>query len=757
MKKIDIKNLRKKIKGLKNIKINLKLKKINVTQLVYAVLLTTVFVCVIVIATYKKPDIIMYEPAPPEAPRLKTLEIEGNYSVRFDAETRYYEVEIPAGHPVVPVVKAEAYDDVEVNVYQALIPFEKSEGMARIWLDDGEYKNFYDIKFKKNSEKGFILQYDDRYILEPDYVLDDGEEFSFKAVGECTHLFLDDKTGEIIVVGLSDSPTIINAYVGERFIESFSITATEKAVLDVFVVAGQGNAAGVGGNAEESPKSSPGTVYFAEPNGDHMTSLENGRAGFSSALATEWYGLTGEKVFVIQTAVSDTSITQWTTEGNAYQAALDNVSRYMDELEKEDSFYDVKKIFYFWLQGEWDITQKMSADDYIKYYLEMHENMKKDIGAQMGAIIPVRSVIAGNDATGQIAPVCVAQYSLHNNYKDIRIITNVPESATISNGFVDSGNLYYTQTGYNAIGKDAALNLYNLFAAETDREVSRITVIGKNGTERYTNGETVEVKEETATCFLPIVSPLYASNKEIEIKFDSDKYKLTTDGYFDADIYNGLDTWMVFKAEKTKFSLHLIKSITQPEINTKWGIYLWEFDDLNEKENKNPLSVSERSTGSGYTFENSMITLPNTRECDFSMGKSITFTVEKSWDIEWKGSMYDNGILLGTAFDTKSYIYLAPWAENMGYSIRIVDDFGKTLYLPYGEYAEANREDNTWRINYNKDNNKITLYSNGSEVSSVEAEKGFCMTFTNLFGRYGNENVNYCFTGVIDYIRVISE
>ncbi len=762
MKKLDISNLRKKLRSLTKNKFSLNIKKINykkinATHVVYAVLLSTVVVCMIVIVSHKKEVSTMYAPAPPEAPRLKMLNVEGDYSLKFEPETRYYEVEIPDGHPVIPTVVAEGNENVKVEVYQALIPFEKTEGIARVWLDNGEYKNFYDVKFKKNQGKGFILQYDDRYVLKPDYVPDDDEKFTFKAVGECTHLFLDSKTGEVTVVGVSDSPTIINAYVGETFIESFSITATQKAVLDVFIVSGQGNAEGVGGNAEESPKALPGTAYVAEPNGDHMVSLSDGRAGLSPALANEWYGLTGEKVFVIQTAISDTSVTQWTTEGEAYQKALANVSRYMDELNKDDSFYDVKNIFYFWLQGEWDITQKMSTDDYIKNYLEMHENAKKDMGAQMGAIIPVRSVIAGNDATEQIAPVCVAQYFLHNNYKDIRIITNIPTSATVENGLVSAGNLYYTQKGYNEIGKDAAQNLYNMFAAEADRTVSGITVVGKNGTETYQNGETVEIQEGKAAYFLPIASPLYATNKEIKVSFDSDEYKLTTDGKFLSDNYHRLDTWMVFISENIKFSLHLVKNKTQSEINTNWGVYLWNFDALNEEDNKNNLSLSEKSTGSGYVLENGVITLPNTRECDLVMEKSVTFTTEKSWDIEWKGMLSDNGILLGNAYSTRSYLYLAPWMENMGYSIRIVDDLGKTVYLPYGDYTEANREDNIWRINYNKDNNKLTLYLNGTEVSSVEAENDFSITFTNLFGRYGSETVNYCFTGVIDYIKLISK
>ena len=778
MKKLDINSILKKFKGLKKTKFDLKklkslkakrininlkklkfdLKKINKTQIVYAVLLLTVLVCFLLIVSYKKPDIYsIYAPAPPEAPRLTSIDIEGDYVVKFDPETRYYEVEIPSGHPVIPSVNAESADDVNVEIYQALIPFDKTEGISRIWLDDGEYKNFYDVKFKKNKDQGFVLQYDDRYVLEPDYVLDDEEEFTFKIVGDSTHLFLDSKTGEVVVVGVSDTPTMINAYVGDDFIESFSITATEKAILDVFVVAGQGNAAGVGGNAEESPKALPGTAYVAEPNGDHMISLYDGREGFAPALASEWYGLTGEKVFVIQTALSDTSITQWTGNGTAYQKALNNVSRYMDELNKADSFYEVRKVFYFWLQGEWDITQKMTADEYIKHYLEMHENMKKDMGVQMGAIIPVRSVMAGNEVVEQIAPVCTAQFSLHNKYKDIRIITDVPIDASVSNGLVSADNLYYTQTGYNEIGKDTAVNLYNMFAPEVDRTVDHILVIGKNGTEKYEDGEDVEVKEGKATCFLPVAYPLYATNKEITAKFDSDKYKLTTDGYLDADIYNGLDTQLTFTAESVDFSLHLIKTKMQSEGNTKWGVYVWNFDDLNENEGKNNLTVSEKSTENGYTLENGVITLPNTRECDLSMEKSITFTVDKSWDIEWKGSLLDNGILLGSSFSTKSYIFLAPWMENLGYSIRLVDDFGKTVYLPYGDHAELNSQDNTWRINYNKENNKITLYSNGSEISSVEAEKGFCMTFTNLFGRYGNENVNYCFTGSLDYIKVISE
>ena len=84
----------------------------------------------------------------------------------------------------------------------------------------------------------------------------------------------------------------------------------------------------------------------------------------------------------------------------------------------------------------------------------------------------------------------------------------------------------------------------------------------------------------------------------------------------------------------------------------------------------------------------------------------------------------------------------------------MVDDEGQTFYLAYNEYIEANREENVWRINYNKESSTMTLYSNGLVISKVTAEKPFSFTLSNLFGRYGSDNVNYCYTGVLDWLRI---
>ena len=729
-------------------------KKIAIISAGAILLLGIIITCVVLICNQPKDkDAGAVDEQNIELPVLNDISVLGE-NIEFLPDKTVYEVKIPMGNPIIPNVSANAEDGIDFSVYQAYRTEGNDTFSAKIYLDDGKAKNEYEIKFVQDESKGLILQYDDEYKFTPEYQLKDGEKFVFSV--DKNDVVKVNENGIVKVIGVSEEPITVNALVGENVVDTLSITKTEKALLNVFIIAGQGNAAGVGGDAETSEKTLPGTAYTVELNDrtNEMKDLSSGRAGFTPALAKKWYGLTGEKVLFLQTAISDVSIKKWASEGEAYSVALDRIELFKEKLNNEDSPYSVKRTVVFWLQGEWDISEGMSSEDYIKCFMDFHNNIKEDSGAELTAIIPVRSSLVTDKEASYIEPVCAAQYQLSNLYDDIIIVSRLSEMASIENGYVQNGNLYYTQNGYNSIGVDCAENLFGYIGKEDNRFVQKIELFGKTHGENIENGSTVQLKTNQSMCTVAVVSPLYAKGVNVSVKYDDKLVNYTSGGVISIAKENtGLSpAQILYECGGVKFVLN-VTFVDEEEIKeTKKVTYTWEFDDLSEK-NKNNIKLSEKSSADGYELKNGEIILKD-RKADFSLDKPIELSSDCDWQISWKGTLSDNGILFGKEYDTKSFIYLAPYAEVIKYSIRLVDDTGSTLYLPYEKFADKNKSKSEWEIVYKNSEKTITLYCEGEAVSSVNVESDFKFTFTNMFGRYGSDKVNYCYVGSVDYIKV---
>lgn len=722
-------------------------------RIVYiSVLALLIAIAVFVAVGGKKDEEIVYEPAPPEAPRLTSLGVPG-YKIKFTPEKRYYEVELPAGNPIVPDVWATAVNGIEIKVTQACFMSDKNEAMSRVTLDDGDYKNTYDIKFIKTEDKGFVLQYDDIFSFVPDYSIKEKDKLTYTVEGGGYNLSVD-SNGNVRVVGVSDKKAVITGYVNGKEFGKLTVDRTEKAVLNVFIVAGQGNASGEGGNAQESTKTIPGTAYTVELNDrtNTMVDLTNGRQGFSPAIAQKLYSLTGQKSLFIQTSLSDVSITKWNEEGEAYKTAKARIEGVTEKLKASDSNYTVRSTVCLWLHGEWDIANEMSSEEYLKHFSNFYKTLKADFSTEMIGVIPVRSAF-NND--GMIGPILAAQYQLCNMYNDVRLITRIPENASVENGYISEGDLYYTQWGYNELGVDVAKNLYNLSTVDMDNTPRAIEVYGNRHDVLYKYGETVRVRKDSALRTVAVVTPLYANNNAVKVIYDEKLIKYSDGGLITLAEENvGLEAAEIcFECGNIQFRMNVefYEEIeTEPITQT---IYNWEFDGLNTTDNTNALTVSEKSNAEGYILQDGKI-ISKDRLVDFSLENRIELTNETDWDIEWKGMINNNGIILGNAFSNRGYIFLAPFAENMGYSIRMVDDEGKTTYLHYGQHAQSAKNENVWRISYNEEAKTISLYFNGEVIESTVVVDKFTFTFTNLFGRYASETINYCYTGSLDYLKV---
>ncbi len=701
-----------------------------------------------------------YEPAPPEAPRLNGLYVDG-YSIDFSPEERYYEVKIPLGNPYVPEVSGSAVAGVKVEEYQAYL---KSESVieendctsAMVYLDDGTYTNFYEIKFIQSEEYGCVLQYDDRYTFVPDYELKEGETYTYSLEESSGNIEVD-SNGVIKVLGLSDTPATVNAYVGDKKVDSLTVDKTVKALLNVFIIAGQGNAAGEGGNLVESIMPLAGTCYTAEVNDrkNEMKDLSAGRAGFSPALAAKWYDLTREKVFVLQTAVSNVSVTDWRGDGEVYQMAKKRIDYFKEALNSEESMFIVKRTVCFWLQGEWDISKGMTVSQYKEAFLDFRDSIKNDAGVEQICIIPVRSALNETENVREIQPVCAAQYIMSSEFDDIRIITEFPESATRENGYISEGNLYYTQTGFNLLGEDIARNLYGTLDSMTDRKVEKIKVFGNVHDKEYINGETVQIKKDESLQIITLTLPLYAEKSDVKVEYDENKLTFTSDNVLKISENNSGDeaSDLIFTSGDFEFKLIVSAVVENDDESNTHTHYNWEFEGLSTTESdNNELTLSERSAADGYRFENGILT--SDRQADFKLENNIILSYDKNWTIEWKGMLSDNSILLGNEYSTNGYIFLAPYTETMAFAIRIVDDNGKKTYIPYMDSASKNSEMNVWKLEYNKSTGMICLYLNNDIIQESEISKEFKLTLTNLLGRYGSDNVNYCYTGSLDYLKI---
>ncbi|MBR5322412.1 MAG: hypothetical protein IKU48_02560 [Clostridia bacterium] len=732
-----------------------KLKKIRLGYIIFLLISLGVIFLTVMFMSKREPEAPKYEPAPPEAPRLSSLGAIGE-SLDFDSEVRYYEIKVPAGNPYLPTIWANAVSaDTKLNIYQAFFANSSNEASARIYLDDGKYKNSYEVKFVKDSALGLVLQYDDRYTFVPNYALKDGEAFVFSVESDSGNVTVD-QSGVIRVIGVSDETSQVKAYVEDRLVDTLTITKTVKACLNMFIVAGQGNAAGIGGNIEESIKPLAGTSYTVEldDRAFEMKDLSSGREGFTPALASQWYLNTGEKSLFVQTAVSDVSITDWTQSGEAYKMALARIDYFKNKFAEESSPYSLSRVFCVWLHGEWDIAQGMKSDEYIYYFNDFYNGLKENISLDMTVVIPVRASLTKGDSHNEIAPVCSAQYMLGNIYEDLRIITRIPDNSNVENGMVGADNLYYTQKGYNEIGRDTAFNLFNCYSSNTDKSVRKIEVFGNTHEDLFEYGETIEIEKGETIRTVAVVSPLYAETTKVNVSFDSKKLSYSNGGIVEVREENdGTVAEMLFSCGGIDFRFNIKCIVEKNNSNVDKKLYTWEFDDLNEISGLNNLTLSKKSLADQYSISDGVLTSAN-RQADFNFTLPVELKSDFDWSIEWTGVLYDNSIILGNSFSTKGYIYLAPFAQNMGYSIRLVEDNGQTFYLPYGDYAEQCRVMNSWMIEYIHGSKTIALRLNGTVIAEIVVEKTFSFNLTNLFGRYGSDNVNYCYSGSIDELKI---
>ncbi|MBE6636629.1 MAG: hypothetical protein E7618_02360 [Ruminococcaceae bacterium] len=313
---------------------------------------------------------------------------------------------------------------------------------------------------------------------------------------------------------------------------------------------------------------------------------KRGFSGFHPALGKEWYALTGEKSLMLKTAVGSTPIEAWTADPSLMFYGIDLYAmtverfRYYEELfATADSKFTVNRIYAFWLQGEtcqeyvydsskftwankngqtnypyygdWrkpTRTRKlMTSEEYYSYFMSMYQSLVKDIGLEFIGILPTRAMESVSSEENRreqqlvdlVAPRA-AQFAL--NYRDngnIAIVTLKTEIGRTESyadktaegwGYLGCYNIHYNQLGYNAIGKDAAMQTYYRLVASEAQAATDICVLDTDGRTVLTDGETIRIECGSTRQITAYVLPLFAADSTLQFSI-SDTNLCTIDDY----------------------------------------------------------------------------------------------------------------------------------------------------------------------------------------------------------------------------------
>lgn len=244
-----------------------------------------------------------------------------------------------------------------------------------------------------------------------------------------------------------------------------TIADYEKEDMDIFVVAGQSNAAylhydlqdcdpTVGdGYAYYYGTSSKPIVYGSHSTPSYDTSLtsyaiqsatSSNLAHLEAPFSKTYHDSTGHNVTTINVGISGTSIEEWQSDGFAWIYA----NAIIDDALKKLSDYNIHLKGFIWIQGE--SNSSMSEEDYTTYFLNTFD-LFNDKGFKDCFISKVRR---DTTTTGQRNPVgpSNAQIAMSEDYAHIHMATEIADTFTVANGLMESDNLHYNQLGQNKIG-----------------------------------------------------------------------------------------------------------------------------------------------------------------------------------------------------------------------------------------------------------------------------------------------------------------
>ncbi len=280
-----------------------------------------------------------------------------------------------------------------------------------------------------------------------------------------------------------------------------------------------------------------------------LTTEGSGKTGPDSGLAYEWNDLTGDKVWVINTAWSSTGVGSWIPGATQYKrsAAVWNYVEQVYQAEIEAGHYTDGGRLAFWLQGESDTTAKTTTEDYISEFTSMQASMQEALSLNAFGIIMVRGSGTGDSTSGayttdkdlKMSNPRIAQYVLGGSSgpSDVYIVSNANEQWVTDAGVksyfqtaysggslsypMHSGStslpttvkavhsdIHYSQIGHNENGITAADGMYQALYGST----TPVSVSWKDEDGSSITSMTLLVTGDTAVA-VPVADPVYSARE----------------------------------------------------------------------------------------------------------------------------------------------------------------------------------------------------------------------------------------------------
>lgn len=273
-----------------------------------------------------------------------------------------------------------------------------------------------------------------------------------------------------------------------------------------------------------------------------LTMEGNGKTGPDAGMAYEWNFLTGDKVWVINTAYGSTSIMEWVPGGVYYErsVSVNRLAQQTYQAEISANHYTSGEIMLFWLQGETD--KRMKAEEYYSYFEILYNNLVSELSLDGFGMIMVRSYEGActNAEDISMSGPRIAQYAAGNSTELSKayVVSNVNEQWVTDVGVENYFNkayeeslsldypthggsqslptsvaevhadVHYSQVAHNENGITAAKGMYS---ALRETAVSVSSVSWKN---RY--GEMIsslKVDKAKAEIAVPVADPSYSGKK----------------------------------------------------------------------------------------------------------------------------------------------------------------------------------------------------------------------------------------------------
>lgn len=495
----------------------------------------------------EKEDAVMQKPFP------EKILVDGEALTLEEGKTEY-EYLIPDGDPYIPKVEASAGEGTEVTVRDGYIPRGQNEGRAEIVLKKDGSEQTFSVIFRKDAEKGVVLQYGGTYVFD----CGEGAVYSSSA----SEYVKVDENGVVRAKDVTDSPVTITA-VKDGETKTLVIDRVLRARVDLIFTAGQSTAQGCYDTSDKTGKRIPTSEQHAliERIGDEGLSFgfdifprsENTQVyslkghlydrglhlkqGYENSIALALLENCGEKTLFVSSAYSGAPIEAW-LDPDEDEDAGPYGSHYLYSklksgykvLEREIAkHFEIERRLCFWWQGgtgmsyvysrekggwikpsdpDFNVKDRITDEKYYEYFLRVRDNFKEDFGVERFFLIPARctpSVCSSENVKlgiyVDLSPVRTAHYRLCNEVEDVTMVSRLvdcmrpyssPDKTSEGYGYIGVDNTHSNQIGYNALGRDIGNNIFEYYHAKPSAE--SVEMIASDGRTRFAHGETLPMK-----------------------------------------------------------------------------------------------------------------------------------------------------------------------------------------------------------------------------------------------------------------------